>query len=208
MGVIMQSFYWGCPDAEGQDGAWWNFLSTQIPHLQQTGFTAMWLPPASKAAEAKSMGYDPYDYHDLGDFNQKGRAKTWFGNKTELIALISNAHTAGLQVYADLVINHNSGADATELNPIDQKTRWTKFTPASGLFPAPGSAFIPRATKATTTAPSATCPTSATAIPTSTPKSSKSPKCSSKRLALTASVSTSSKAMDPGWSKRSPNSAT
>jgi hypothetical protein len=30
-----------------------------------------------------------------------------------------------MQVYADFVLNHNSGADATELNPVDKQTRWT-----------------------------------------------------------------------------------
>ena len=32
----------------------------------------------SKAAEWNSMGYDPYDLFDLGEFNQNGRTETWF----------------------------------------------------------------------------------------------------------------------------------
>ena len=101
-------------------------------------FTALWLPPACKAANigGPSMGYDPYDYYDLGDVNQKGRVKTWFGNQAELTTLINAAHTANMQVYADLVINHNNGGDAQETNPIDGSTRWTKFNPGSGKFPA------------------------------------------------------------------------
>ena len=91
------------------------------------------------------MGYDPYDYYDLGDFNQKGGAKTWFGNQAELKDLIAGAHGANLQVYADLVINHNSGGDATEVNPIDGKTRWTQFNPASGQFPRNWMCFHPSA---------------------------------------------------------------
>ena len=89
------------------------------------------------------MGYDPYDYYDLGDFNQKGRIKTWFGNQAELIALINAAHTANMQVYADLVIDHNNGGDAQELNPIDGQTRWTKFNPGSGKFPRDWTCFHP-----------------------------------------------------------------
>ena len=136
MGVLFQAFYWNCPQEESQDGTWWTFLTSKIPELQQAGFTALWLPPASKAANlgGPSMGYDPYDYYDLGDFNQKGRARTWFGNQAELIALINAAHTAKMQVYADLVIDHNNGGDAQEKNPIDGQTRWTKFNPASGKF--------------------------------------------------------------------------
>jgi len=143
MGVIMQAFYWNCPGNEAQDGNWWNYLSGKVAGLQATGFTALWLPPAYKAAEAQSMGYDPYDFYDLGDFNQKGGTKTWFGNKAELMALIATAHAAGMQVYADMVINHNSGGDATEVNPIDGKTRWTKFTPVSGIFPRNWPCFHP-----------------------------------------------------------------
>lgn len=51
--------------------------------MHAAGITALWLPPVSKSANlgGPSMGYDPYDYYDLGDFNQKGRVKTWFGNR-------------------------------------------------------------------------------------------------------------------------------
>ena len=145
MGVLFQAFYWNCPQEEQQDGTWWNFVAAKIPELQQAGFTALWLPPANKAANlgGPSMGYDPYDYYDLGDFNQKGRTKTWFGNQAELTALINAAHTANMQVYADLVLDHNSGGDAQEVNPIDRQTRWTVFNPASGKFPRTWECFHP-----------------------------------------------------------------
>ena len=117
MGVIIQAFYWNCPGNEGQDSNWWNFLNGKVNDLQDAGFTALWLPPATKAADAQSMGYDPYDFYDLGDFDQKGGTKTWFGNKSELVNLIATAHSAGMQVYADMVINHNSGGDALCFHP-------------------------------------------------------------------------------------------
>jgi alpha-amylase len=89
------------------------------------------------------MGYDPYDYYDLGEFDQKGGVPTWFGSKAELLDLIESAHALGLQAYADLVFNHNSGADAQEPNPIDGQLRWTKFTPKSGKFPRDWKCFHP-----------------------------------------------------------------
>ena len=89
------------------------------------------------------MGYDPYDYYDLGEFDQKGGVPTWFGSKADLLDLIESAHALGLQVYADLVFNHNSGADAQESNPIDGQSRWTKFTPKSGKFPRDWKCFHP-----------------------------------------------------------------
>jgi len=145
MGVLFQAFYWNCPQQQNQDGTWWNFVATKIPELQQAGFTALWLPPACKAANlgGPSMGYDPYDYYDLGDVDQKGRTKTWFGSQAELTALINAAHAANMQVYADLVINHNNGGDAQEKNPIDGQTRWTKFSPGSGKFLRDWTSFHP-----------------------------------------------------------------
>ena len=145
MGVLMQAFYWDCPRAEGRDGAWWDYVAGKVTELAHAGFTAIWLPPASKAANlgGVSMGYDPYDYYDLGDIDQKGRTKTYFGNEAELRALIAAAHGHGVQVYADLVINHNSGADAEEPNPIDGKMRWTKFTPGSQKFARDLKCFHP-----------------------------------------------------------------
>ena len=145
MGVIMQSFYWDCPRIEGKEYQWWNHVKGQVSSLKAAGFTALWLPPACKAANIAgiSMGYDPYDFYDLGDINQRGSKKTWFGSKDELLSLIQTAHKSGVDVYADIVINHNSGGDAEELNPIDQCRRWTKFTPRSGKFMRDYTCFHP-----------------------------------------------------------------
>ena len=152
MGVLFQAFYWNCPSEENQDGTWWNFVAGKIPELQQAGFTALWLPPASKAANlgGPSMGYDPYDYYDLGDVKQKGRTKTWFGNQAELVALINAAHTANMQVYADLVLDHNNGGDAQEVNPIDGRPAGPNSIPAAASSRATGSTSIRRVTRPST----------------------------------------------------------
>jgi len=144
MGVLLQTFYWNCPSAENQEGKWWDYLCAQLPAIANDGFTALWLPPCSKAAEWNSMGYDPYDYFDLGEFNQKGNTTTWFGSKASLLKLIQSAHAGKLQVYADVVLNHNSGADAQEPNPLlNNQMRWTKFTPKSGKFNRNWECFHP-----------------------------------------------------------------
>jgi alpha-amylase len=143
MGVMLQTFYWNCPQAEGKEAQWWNEIASKLPEISSAGFTALWLPPANKAAEWNSMGYDPYDYYDLGEFDQKGAVPTWFGTKSDLVALITSAHNLNLQVYADMVFNHNSGADSQEVNPLDGVTRWTKFTPGSGRFPRDWTCFHP-----------------------------------------------------------------
>jgi alpha-amylase len=143
MGVMLQAFYWDYLKAENQEHEWWTVIKSKLPGIAKAGFTALWLPPANKAAWWKSMGYDAYDYYDLGEFGQKGGVPTWFVSKAELLDLIQSAHALELQVYADLVFNHNSGADAQELNPIDGQSRWTKFTPKSGKFLRDWKCFHP-----------------------------------------------------------------
>ena len=145
MSAMLQAFYWDCPREERQEFQWWNRVREQIPLLAQVGFDTIWLPPVHKPANihGPSMGYDPYDYYDLGEFEQKGSVKTWFGSKHELLDLIRTAHEHGVSVLADTVINHNSGADAAELNPISGETRWTRFKPQSGKFPRNWECFHP-----------------------------------------------------------------
>lgn len=145
MGVMMQAFYWDCPRVENKEFQWWNYIREQIPALAKVGFTALWLPPAHKAANlaGPSMGYDPYDYYDLGEFDQKGTTPTWYGTRMELEALIETAHSQKVGVIADMVFNHNSGADAQELNPLINQMRWTLFHPKSGKFPRNWECFHP-----------------------------------------------------------------
>jgi len=145
MGVMLQTFYWDCPSVEKKEFQWWNYISREIPSLAQAGFTALWLPPVHKAANlfGPSMGYDPYDFYDLGEFDQKGTIPTWFGTRKELEALIETAHKHRLSLIADMVLNHNSGADAQEVNPISNQPRWTVFNPKSGKFARNWESFHP-----------------------------------------------------------------
>ncbi len=129
-GVIMQAFYWDVPAG----GTWWNTVNSKLTAWDNAGFSAVWLPPASKAQNGGfSMGYDPFDYYDFGNYNQMGSTETRFGSRTELSTLITNAHAKNIQVYADIVINHNSGG-ASEYNPFTGGNTWTRFTPLSGKF--------------------------------------------------------------------------
>jgi len=72
MAVMMQGFYWDCAKDEDRLGEWWNYVIEKIPSLGKdgVGFDSIWLPPISKGADVGTMGYDPYDYFDLGDFDQ------------------------------------------------------------------------------------------------------------------------------------------
>jgi alpha-amylase len=42
-----------------------------------------------------------------------------------------------------VVINHNSGADGSEVNPLTGQERWTRFNPKSGKFPRNWECFHP-----------------------------------------------------------------
>ena len=130
-GVLMQGFYWDVPEG----GNWWNTVKDKLTAWSDAGIGAVWLPPASKAQNgAYSMGYDPTDYYDFGNFNQNGSTETRFGSRTELEALITKAHSENMQVYADIVINHNSGGQS-EYNPYVGSNTWTNFSGvASGKF--------------------------------------------------------------------------
>ncbi len=73
------------------------------------------------------MGYDPYDYYDLGQYKQKGSTETRFGSQAELKAAISAYHSYGIKVMADIVLNHRSGG-ASEANPKTGGSTWTDFS--------------------------------------------------------------------------------
>jgi alpha-amylase len=144
MGVLMQAFYWDCPKVSNQEFNWWNFVSNEIPHLKTAGITALWLPPSCKAKDVISMGYDPFDFYDLGEFYQKKHDKkeTWFGSKEDLQNLIHTAHNSGIQVLADLVFNQCSGGDL-ETNPYTGEDWYTRFEPASNKFKRNYDCFHP-----------------------------------------------------------------
>jgi len=133
-GVMLQSFYW---DVEPR-GAWWDLLNQKVEGWADAGIDRLWLPVATKGQSGGySMGYDPSDYFDFGEFNQHGTVETRFGSRAELESLIANAHANELEVIADIVINHNSGG-GQEFNPYRNRQTYTLFNEengnASGMF--------------------------------------------------------------------------
>jgi alpha-amylase len=111
-GTILQFFHWYSP----MDGSLWTRLKEEAPRLASMGFTAIWLPPACKGTNGSwSVGYDIYDLYDLGEFDQKGSVPTKYGTRQQLLDAITAIHDAGMQVYADIVLNHKAGGDEAEL---------------------------------------------------------------------------------------------
>ena len=129
-GIMMQAFYW---DVEPR-GEWWNTISGKLDTWNKIGVDKIWIPPMSKGQSGGySMGYDPMDYFDFGEYDQMGTTETRFGSRTELENLISKAHSNKMKVIADIVLNHNSGG-SLEYNPFRQKNTYTLFNPKSGKF--------------------------------------------------------------------------
>src|SRR5262249_17310875 len=109
---MMQFFHWYTP----ADGSLWTEAAARAPELAQAGITGVWLPPAYKGMGGGfDVGYGVYDMYDLGEFDQKGSVRTKYGTKDEYVAAIKALQSDGLQVYADIVLNHRIGADAAEV---------------------------------------------------------------------------------------------
>ena len=110
-GVMMQYFNWYTP----ADGSLWGQLAQQSGELARAGVTSVWLPPAYKGiGGGVDVGYGVYDLYDLGEFDQKGSVRTKYGTRAQYLQAVESAQKAGLQVYADAVLNHRMGADRTE----------------------------------------------------------------------------------------------
>ncbi|BAY41807.1 alpha-amylase (plasmid) [Nostoc sp. NIES-2111] len=128
-GVIFQFFHWYLDkdDSYQNNKPLWVFLKEEANHFREIGIDAVWIPPAYKGASGEnSSGYDAYDRFDLGEFNDKGTFRTKYGTKQELHDainalhgykkldngdLVKNGNKKYIQVYGDIVLNHQAGGD-------------------------------------------------------------------------------------------------
>ncbi|MBO7710476.1 MAG: alpha-amylase [Lachnospiraceae bacterium] len=108
--TMMQYFEWYLPN----DGLWWKRCAAKAENLSSLGITQVWLPPAYKGTSQEDVGYGVYDMYDLGEFDQKGTVRTKYGTKDEYLAAIDSFHNAGIEVFADIVLNHRMGGDELE----------------------------------------------------------------------------------------------
>ncbi len=140
-GVLFQYFHWHCKP----DGRLWLEVVRNAESLQKIGITSIWLPPAYKGhSGVNDTGYGVYDLFDLGEFDQKGSVHTKYGTKQEFLDAVKAIRAAGMEAYADIVLNHRCGADETEIVDVvevdmNDRTKtlpdsqhkaevWTRFT--------------------------------------------------------------------------------
>lgn len=139
--VILQGFYWNTHPGDVTNtttgGIWWDTLVSMAPQIAAAGFQTVWTPPPTKSfAGVWDMGYGTYDYFDLGNILSKGTTRTRHGSRAEHDAMISALHTNGLQVMADVVLNHRGGADAQAMYQVGGGTGFNVFTPPSLRIPS------------------------------------------------------------------------
>jgi alpha-amylase len=131
-GVMMQGFYWDCP------GPWYPTMQSKAASLKNItggyGINRIWFPVPQKAASGGySMGYDPYDYYDLGSYSQSGGPGTHFGTQAQLKSAIAAFQAQGISCIADIVLNHRSGGQS-EANGYTGGSSYTSFNAVqSGL---------------------------------------------------------------------------
>ena len=138
--TMIQFFHWY---SEGNSKLY-DHAKDSAEYLKQLGISAVWFPPAYKAnGGGYSVGYDPYDLYDLGEFDQKGTIPTKYGTKEQYVNACKTLQESGISVIADIVLNHKAGGDekekfhAVKVNPENRQENisepfeiesYTKFT--------------------------------------------------------------------------------
>ncbi len=138
--TMIQFFHWY---SEGNSKLY-DHAKDSAEYLKQLGISAVWFPPAYKAnGGGYSVGYDPYDLYDLGEFDQKGTIPTKYGTKEQYVNACKTLQEKGISVIADIVLNHKAGGDekekfhAVKVNPENRQENisepfeiesYTKFT--------------------------------------------------------------------------------
>lgn len=86
----------------------WRTMEDRAADAFMAGYGRVWTPPPSKGENGTaSIGYNPFDRFDLGT----PTSRTRYGTRNEFVADLAEQHKAGVAVFIDLVVNHNSTSD-------------------------------------------------------------------------------------------------
>ena len=127
---MIQLFHWY---TDGEN--FYSEVKQQADYLISLGITAVWLPPAYKGnSGGYSVGYDPYDLFDLGEFDQKGSTATKYGTKDEYLDCVKTLQSKGISVIVDIVLNHKAGGDEKEKFQVVEYAEDNRNHPLSEPF--------------------------------------------------------------------------
>ena len=83
-------------------------MERRAPDIFMAGYGGLWTPPPGRADQGNlSVGYDVYDRFDLGSAGNP----TLYGTETGLKQTVVEMHKSSVNVYTDLVWNHNGFSD-------------------------------------------------------------------------------------------------
>jgi alpha-amylase len=74
----------------------WQFIEQHVSQIKAAGYTAILISPHQRSCGI-SIGYNPEDFTNFNSSH---------GSEQQLADLITSVHHAGLQIYADMVMNH------------------------------------------------------------------------------------------------------
>lgn len=131
--IMMQAWHWGYPSTiNGQ--RFIKHLETQVPYLASKGINHMWLPPIARGGSNNSMGYDIYDWYDLGQFSN-----TRWGNRTQFNSFMNVANQNNVKPIVDVIYNHRNGGDWEDNPPVEgwvENMNLTKINAGDKPFPS------------------------------------------------------------------------
>ena len=91
---------WAESGADRWQGGTLAGVRSKLGYLKRLGVTALWLSPVFKQ-RAHLDSYHGYGVQDFLDVDPR------FGSRADLVALVAEAHQAGLRVILDLIFNHS-----------------------------------------------------------------------------------------------------
>lgn len=126
-GIIYQIYPRSFADSNGDGIGDLNGITDRLDYLQGLGIDAIWLSPIYPSPDA-DFGYDVADYTAIDPK---------FGTMADFDRLLSEAHTRGIRIVLDLVLNHTS-----DQHPWFQESRSSRDNPYRDWYiwrdPAPG----------------------------------------------------------------------
>jgi glycosidase len=94
--ITYQLLIYSFADSNGDGIGDFNGIKNRLDYLDGLGVSAIWLSPAHPA--------DSYHGYDVQDYNA---LNPQYGTEADFKALIDAAHTKGIKIYMDYVLNHS-----------------------------------------------------------------------------------------------------